>query len=93
MLTKENYNASRKLAESVGFIYMHEENSKAHYKLRPEVYEDQAYIDSDLSALTSIRAKEICSGTKYHFTRLKIRQSELKMKLGKTDDILNIKTN
>lgn len=90
-LTKENYNASRKLAEAIGFIYTHEENEKVHYKLTSEGYADQEYIDGELSILTDIRAEEIRSEIKYHFTMLKILQSELEMKLGKTDNVLNIK--
>ncbi|MNL79754.1 hypothetical protein D3C87_2064280 [compost metagenome] len=40
--------------------------------------------------MTDIRAEEIRSDIKYHFTMLKILQSELEMKLGKTEGLKTI---
>lgn len=91
VMTPENFDASLKLAKTIGFTYTDEKDDIFHYKLSPDSYSRNEYIDGEFPSLTDIRAQEIRDNISHHFKMLEILQSELEIKLGMTDDVIKIK--
>lgn len=86
-ITPKNFNASQKVALSLGF----EESAEGEYLLSRDKYKTNEIIDGKNTGISEERLEELRKQIKYMGISLRYIQSELEMKIGNSEYVESLK--